>query len=848
MDKKRTILQILRSQAERDPDATAILAPGRNPLTYRALYLLIERIVRQLNAHGVTRNDRVAIVLPNGPEMASAFLTVASGATSAPLNPAYRAAEFDFYLADLNAKAVLIQRGFDSRVREVAQARGIPILEVSIQPEDEAGFFSFSGSAQDIASDANFATPEDVALILHTSGTTSRPKLVPLTHRNICASGHNISTTLQLTGADQCLNIMPLFHIHGLIAAVLASLSAGGSVICTPGFQADPFFEWLTAFRPTWFTAVPTMHQSILGRVQANQRLIANSSLRFIRSSSASLPPQVMKGLENAFHVPMIEAYGMTEASHQMSSNPLPPSRRKAGTVGIAAGPEVRIMDEAGNLLPVGEAGEIVIRGENVTLGYAGNPLANATAFTNGWFRTGDQGVMDADGYLAITGRLKEMVNRGGEKIAPREVDEALLNHPDVEQAVAFAVPHRTLGEDLAAAVVLRAGSRLGEKALREFAFTKLAEHKVPSQIVILDVIPKGATGKVQRIGLAERLASNLTANYVSPKNGFEEALVEIWAGALKLERVGIQDNFFALGGDSLSAVSVTLSLEKLVGKELHASIIFRAPTIEELSEFLGSDMLDNDSCLVPMQPNGIKRPLFLVPGHGGDVFAYVGLMRHLDPEQPVYVFRFPEPARKDNDVANRMIKDMATRYIREMRTIQPKGPYLLCGFCYGGELAFEMAQQLHAQGESASLVGIIYAYLRGSIRRSSGLTQTVRYHVSNLLKQAPEDRMAYMIRRAENLVEKISRKFAPTAARRRAETLQEVTDYSPTYYPGKITLFRPAEGTEGLYYDPEMGWDGFASGIDVYEIPGDRNTIFLEPNVQELAKRLSYCLNNLDE
>ncbi len=411
-----TVHQILKSQAEQNPEAIAILGLERKPLTYRSLYLHVESVVKWLNAHGIARNDRVAIVLPNGPEMATAFLGVACGATSAPLNPAYRAGEFDFYLSDLQAKALIIQSGFDSPAREVAQTRGIPILEIAYQLNDEAGKFSFSKDELVNSKPADFAGPEDVALVLHTSGTTSRPKIVPLTQKNICTSADNIQTTLQLTGQDRCLNVMPLFHIHGLMAAVLSSLSAGASIVCTPGFRGDQFFGWLSFFQPTWYTAVPTMHQTVLNRVDDHQEIINKSTLRFIRSSSSSLPPVVMKSLEEAFHAPMIEAYGMTEASHQMASNPLPPLPRKPGTVGIAAGLEVRIMDEVGNFLSVGETGEIVIRGENVTLGYENNPSANEKAFTNGWFRTGDQGVMDADGYLSITGRLKEIVNRGGKR------------------------------------------------------------------------------------------------------------------------------------------------------------------------------------------------------------------------------------------------------------------------------------------------------------------------------------------------------------------------------------------------------------------------------------------------
>jgi acyl-CoA synthetase (AMP-forming)/AMP-acid ligase II len=327
-----------------------------------------------------------------------------------------------------------------------------------------------------------------------------------LSQGNLFASARHIGVTLDLSPADRCLNVMPLFHIHGLIAAVLASVAAGGAVHCTPGFNALKFFAWLDAAAPTWFTAVPTMHQAILGRAERNAEMIARRPLRFIRSSSASLAPQVMADIERVFWAPVVESYGMTEAAHQMASNPLPPRTRKPGSVGPAAGPAVSIMDEMGRLQRPGVTGEVVIRGPNVTRGYDNNPKANAEAFVDGWFRTGDLGVIDPDGYLTITGRLKELINRGGEKISPREIDEVLLDHPSVAQAVTFAVPHPMLGEDVAAAVVLQPGALADERALRDFAGSRLAAFKVPRKVVFLDEIPKGATGKLQRIGLAAKL------------------------------------------------------------------------------------------------------------------------------------------------------------------------------------------------------------------------------------------------------------------------------------------------------------------------------------------------------
>ena len=496
MTEPQTIADLLAAGAD---DATAIAAPGRAPLTYKDLRRLAGEVRAALNAHGIGRADRVAIVLANGPEMAAAFLTVACAATTAPLNPAYRDEEFDFYLSDLGARALMVEAGADTPARAVAARLGVPVCELTADAR-VAGLFTLAGPAQPRAIEAGAAEADDVALVLHTSGTTSRPKIVPLSHANLCASARHIGATLKLGAGDLCLNVMPLFHIHGLVAGVLSSLAAGAAVACTPGFNALRFYAWLDELKPTWYSAVPTMHQAILARAGRNADAIARSRLRLIRSSSASLPPQVMAQLEETFGAPVIESYGMTEASHQMTSNPLPPAARKPGTVGIAAGPEVRV------LAAPGAAGEVVIRGPNVTRGYENNPKANAEGFTDGWFRTGDEGRLDAGGYLTITGRLKEIINRGGEKVSPKEVDEVLMDHPAVAQVVTFAMPHPKLGEEVAAAVVLREGASASERDIRDFAARRLADFKVPRKVVFLDEIPKGATGKLQRIGLAERL------------------------------------------------------------------------------------------------------------------------------------------------------------------------------------------------------------------------------------------------------------------------------------------------------------------------------------------------------
>ena len=455
MSETKSIIERIAAGAD---DAPAIAAPERSSLTHGGLRHLMVDAAGQLNARGIGRGDRVAIVLPNGPEMATAFLAVAATATTAPLNPGYRADELDFYLTDIGAKAIVVAEDEAGPAVAVAERLGIGVIGSSrcatLPPACSGWRAMRSGRRRR----AGLRKP-----------TTSRCCCIrpaPRRVRNWCRSAtptwrprlRHIGATLGLDADDRCLNIMPLFHIHGLIAAVLSSLAAGGSVFCTPGFNALRFFQWLGEARPSWYTAVPTMHQAILARAARNPDALAAASLRFIRSSSASLPPQVMAELEATFGCPVIESYGMTEAAHQMASNRLPPGMRKAGSVGAAAGPEVAIMAPDGQILKPGQIGEIVIRGPNVTSGYEKNPDANASAFAHGWFHTGDQGVLDEDLYLRVTGRLKEIINRGGEKISPLEVDDVLMDHPAIAQVVTFAMPHDKLGEEVAAAIVLREG------------------------------------------------------------------------------------------------------------------------------------------------------------------------------------------------------------------------------------------------------------------------------------------------------------------------------------------------------------------------------------------------------
>jgi acyl-CoA synthetase (AMP-forming)/AMP-acid ligase II len=468
-------------------------------VTYDSLRQQVVEMANALASIGIRRGDAVAIALPNGLPAIVCFLAASIAGTAAPLNPAYPYEEFLFFLGDTNARALLCPPVGAELACSAALDRNIPVYPVEMTQEGKVRLAHVPSGATAVD-----PKPEDIALILHTSGSTGRPKRVPLRHSNLAVSAANIANTYSLTEQDVSLCIMPLFHIHGLIGSTMATLLSGGAVIVPGKFNALSFWRTVRDHRVTWYSGVPTMHQLLLSR--SHHKPAEASSLRFIRSCSAPLSPELIHKIEGLFGVPFVEAYGMTEAAHQMTSNPLPPRRRKAGSVGVGTGLRVRIIDKDGNDQGTNRRGEVSIQGANVFRGYDNNPEANAAAFVNGWFRTGDEGFLDEDCYLHLTGRIKDIIIRGGENIAPHEVDEVLLRNPAVAAAVTFGVPHPILGEEVAAAVVLREPHGATQSALIKHCHESLAEYKCPKKIYIVPSIPTTATGKIRRRAVADAL------------------------------------------------------------------------------------------------------------------------------------------------------------------------------------------------------------------------------------------------------------------------------------------------------------------------------------------------------
>ncbi len=497
MASQTTLLELIQA-APSGHTAVILPEPGIR-VTYGSLCDQVLALAEALAAAGIQPGDRVATVMPSGLPAIVSFLAASIAGTAAPLNPGYRYDEFCYYIEDTNARVMLCPPDGATEARRAAEGK-IPVFTLEM---DAAGVVRMLDAPAVTGRPPRAPAAEDIALILHTSGSTGHPKRVPILHSNLAISARNIVRTYALTPDDVSLCVMPLFHVHGLTASTLATFLSGGTVVTPAKFNPLSFWRTVRDVHATWYSAVPTIHQLLVARA-GKERPPGAEGLRFIRSCSAALPPDMMGKLESAFGAPVLEAYGMTEAAHQMCSNPLPPGERKPGSVGPGTGVGISIMDAKGTHLETGERGEVVIQGPNVVKGYENNPEANAASFTNGWFRTGDQGFVDAGGYLTLTGRIKELINRGGEKIAPREIDEVLLTHPAVAEAVAFGFAHPTWGEEVAAAVVLREPA--GESEILAHCRARLADFKCPKKLFVVDAIPRTATGKIQRNSMAATL------------------------------------------------------------------------------------------------------------------------------------------------------------------------------------------------------------------------------------------------------------------------------------------------------------------------------------------------------
>jgi acyl-CoA synthetase (AMP-forming)/AMP-acid ligase II/acyl carrier protein len=593
-----SIITVPAITAARPPETIAVAAPGRHPLTFGALKAQIDSVRTALRSMGIGRGDCVAIAMPTGAERLVVQLAAMDSCAAAPLNPSLLPGEFSRQLTQLRAKAVIVMPGTEAGARVAAAMPGLACLRAHPVPGAAAGTVRLTvAPVAGAPGEARDTRQEDVVLMMQTSGTTADPKLVPLTLANIHAGAANVCATLALGPGDRLLSILQLHHIAG-IGYSLAALIAGGSVFIAPGFDGETFFSSAGEADPTWFWAAPAMLHEMVRQADGKPGVLAAPRLRFIRVGSAPLPVELMLQAERLFGVPVLESYGMTEAAPQITSAPLPPAVRKPGSVGLPVGTEIGIVAEDGGFVPHGTKGEIVIRGASVMSGYRDARESDGTPFLRGWFRTGDLGYVDQDGYLFITGRLKEIINRGGEKISPLEIDRVLLSHPGVERAVTFPVPHPTLGEEIAAAVILRPGATADEQELQKFAISRLSVGKVPRYIYLVTGIPSDERGKVRRLDLAEQLglarggivpAGGPEPEKETPRTPVEQELIVMWQDVLRLDegRVGTEAHFLDLGGDSVSAAQIISRVRRTFNVDLSPLAFFEAPTIAGLAHII---------------------------------------------------------------------------------------------------------------------------------------------------------------------------------------------------------------------------------------------------------------------
>lgn len=707
-------IDAIANLAESSAYSPALIEPNGILLSYEDLWARILAVGSRLQDAGIASHETVAVLMPQGARQVLAVTGVLNHCICAPLQPRTNVAEVEVLLRRLAASALIASTEFDLEAN-AASTMGLTVLIVGDEESPKDWKIHRAASHEYLT-----AGNSEAILLLVTSATTGGSKVVPLTSTNLDAGISSRRDSLRLTATDRLLQMTSLCHIIG-IENTLAQFLVGGAVVATEGFDPTAYLDWLRELRPTWYDCAPTVHQAALAQLRRIpfDRPI---SLRFVQAAGAPLPGEVRQELEQILHVPVLNDYGMTEAC-PIATDAFLPGGPVPNSAGRSCGLQVAVMDPSGELVQSGADGEIVVRGLAVFSGYADDPEANRTAFQNGWFRTGDLGRLDQEGNLFLTGRLKEMINRGGEKILPGEVDIAIASHPAVREAAAFSVPHPTLGEDVACAVVLRASSEppVSANELRSFAAQQLARFKIPRRIYFIDEIPRGELGKPQRWLLTERWNAKLAAP-PSPDSDTERSqsdeveevfywLREIWSRILNRDALGFEEDFFAAGGDSLAAINMLAEVDGHFGSHTSdmAASFLDEPTLAHLAELVGAASRpkpgtrgSSEIRVFPVREAGSQARLFCIPAEGHEGLYFRRLAKHLHGEMDLSIVR---PANTWFKRSLFTFKDNGRVTATLIRQAQPAGPYFVAGYCFGGIVAVEAVRQLVLQGEDARLI-----------------------------------------------------------------------------------------------------------------------------------------------
>ena len=855
-----TVFELVADLRQRDPAALALMDGEIRPLTASELEQQVIAIGAELARNGLGPGDRVALVMPSDASGAAWLIGATAYVAAVPLNPDLTAGDFELLFGRLGVRGLVFGKAMNAAAREVAAAMDLAVIDVE-QDNWRLGEPSAAGPKPN--------GPQDIALILLTSGTTAESKVVANTSTSFLAKVAQYASAFDLGPADRCLNIMPLYHGHGFFGGVMAPLMRGGSSICLGAFDRNSFFPALTDLGPTWYTASFTVHYAVLAAVARDPASIAGHRLRLVNTGSGVLAPENLAELEASFGIPIVVSYGLTEAG-LVSVTSITAEDRRPGSVGRPVTHPVAIVDAEGRHLPPGTEGEVAVKGPQVTPRYEGDAASTAAAsLPDGWFRTGDSGSLDADGVLSLTGRIKEMINRGGEKITPAEVDAALAGHPDVAEAAAFGFAHPTLGEEVAAAVVLRPDASVTPDALKAFARRSLAPFKVPKSIVVTDKVPHGPTGKLQRFKLAETFAPDLGVDRVQPEPGtndreptaVEAILARIWAEELGRTAVGLDDDFFVLGGDSLQAERVFLQIENELGRRPSIAALYSASTVRALARFLDED--HDFSYLVAIRSDGNRRPFFCVHGGGGNVIVFRDLARHIDAARPFYGLQ--AGGVDGAEISLFHVEDMAAAYIDAIRTVQPTGPYLLGGYSSGGLIAHSMAVQLREQGEKVAALALLDTY-SSAIDETASPAQAWRRNRDRIRDMRLSEAVPFLRNRVVSLHRYCRSRIRSAIYRVRFHGEKALSGppprgreslvasfriarqlYRPKPFDGRATLFRASEAGAKLdhrYADwPKL----VTGGIEIRSVPGNHHSIIHGSNVRSLGSAVDTYLASAD-
>jgi acyl-CoA synthetase (AMP-forming)/AMP-acid ligase II/thioesterase domain-containing protein/acyl carrier protein len=826
------LFQEFRAHASARPDAAAVLAPERTPLTWGDLWRQMEYVAGSAGRCAPI----TAVILPDGPELLTALLGAMLAGAAAPLDPRLTEAELRRQLASLQPDCALLGPEQGGEVEALLESLGVRVWRACWDETRPAGAFDLHEVPRAGPPRPSRGLPPDTRLLLHTSGATGQPKVAPLSGANLRAGLANQRRCLALTPADRFLCLAPLFHLHGFGSA-LAQLAAGGSVVCPPGFDPRAFPEWLRQFRPTWYTGGPALHRAVASLAAGAG--LPRESLRLVRSSSAPLESSLHAALERILGVPVLDSYGLTETG-TVALSPLPPLARKPGSAGVSAGPEISILGEDRRVLPAGAEGEIAVRGPNVIAGYLDDAAANRESFREGWLLTGDLGRLDEEGYLFVTGRRKDVINRGGAKVMPAEIEAALLAHPDVAEAAAFGAPHPTLGEEPEAAVVPRAGAQVTESELRARVAQHLAAFKVPRRIHFTAAIPRTATGKPRRLDLArsfEPADRQPAARRLSPE---ESRIAAIWSRVLGCPEIAPHDDFFALGGDSLSAAVVLAETQAEFGITWPLFAFFEQPTVERLARLVaGGAAPSGRRAAVHVAGQGPRVPLFCIPALSDDPYYLRHLAARMDRRRPFFVLFTPlEPGG---------VEEIARAALADIRAARPQGPYVLAGHCFGGVVAFEAARQMRAAGEEVKLLLLLDTPAPGYPK---ALLRWKRYAPAAWALWRGAGTRALAREAAAHLRVLLGRR--PPPAQPGPDGSAAIGVSLRAYAPGpldvpivQVLASGPAASTRVLE-DARLGWRDFArAGFTAVHAPGDHSSFLLPPQVEETVRGLQPILNS---